>query len=1129
MVIFEEENTVGKIYLDYEEDSELKNQMNYLVQNETDGKSQLIDDITQLTLIDPACGSGHILVTGFEWLYKMYREQGYGAKQAVESILKNNLYGLDLDGRAMQLSRFAILLKAAQQLENAARGEGKTLLGNTLAVLPHVYAFPEDHGFVSEDIATFTNNQYVKEIYQTIDLLRQGKNIGSALKLSLPAEAISILQQQYQQWQQKSNAGTLDLEQQAIWAHLKPYVEVALVLTQQYAAVVANPPYMGQKSMNGALKDYVNMHYPMTKADLMTIFMEVIPNLTKDNFHFALINLPSWLFLSTFEKMREHYLTNYRIDSLLHMGRGIFGIDFGSVAFAIQKQSSNENSKGSYFRLHERNFQHIYFEDIEKLFLYSNGKIDYKYDFNQYRDDDGVSEIPENGTAVGKQIFYPNIPQTNFEKIPGSPIAYSLSNNLLNLLNKINVNTLSQVKRGIATSDNDRFLRFWFEVGIEKSNISNQKDGLKWFKYNKGGEFKKWYGNQEYVVNWENDGNKIINFRDSEGRQLSRPQNIEYNFKRIISYSSLTSGSLSFRIYEDFINDQAGNFLFVKNDNDFDLILSVLNSKISKYFLNIINPTLNITVDNIKIIPVLNIKELELTSIFEITKIDWDSRETSWDFEQNPLLGIRDLGIWDLGSSEKGSGMENSSLVSTNYSLKEAYQTWQEKVSKDFFQLHTNEEELNRIFIDIYGLQDELTPEVALKDITILQDELKAEDLTALEPAYRAGESVVLPIQKEVVISQLLSYLVGCMLGRYRLDKSGLHIAHPNASEEELKEYLVIGGKGLGAKSQELILNHIHYEHPEFSRSVGLAESYVVGNRSLQSQSQFSEGGIVWTHESNQTSNGISSQQYSRRTSAGNQGISSLSENSEGFASRNGYATGDSLSAELSSGNPAEESPESNHRNTENAEWINEQAKQLITNRSSLFTFTIDDDAILPLMGNACAFPDDAVKRIEDILHRIYGEDSHTQNLNFIDDALGMKLDKWMTEKFWPYHISGNVYKKKPIYWLFSSNPKKPHTAAFRVLVYMHRMDGYTVQKIMQNYLHPHQDYLKDKQQAMEKNEANLSKQELKIFENLEKQISELKAYNEVLKKLAAQQITFDLDDGVTVNYAKFDGALAVI
>ena len=969
------ENTVGKIYLDYEEDSDLKSQMKYLVQNEADGKSQLIDDITQLTLIDPACGSGHILVTGFEWLYKMYREQGYGAKQAVESILKNNLYGLDLDDRAMQLSRFAILLKAAQQLESAAHGEGKTLLSNTLEVLPHVYAFPEEHSFVSDEIATFTNNQYVKEIYQTIDLLRQGKNIGSALKLSLPAEAIAVLKQQYQEWQQKSHSGTLDLEQQAIWAHLKPYVEVALVLTQQYAAVVANPPYMGQKSMNGALKDYVNTHYPMTKADLMTIFMEVIPNLTKDNFHFALINLPSWLFLSTFEKMRKHYLSQYRIDSLLHMGRGIFGIDFGSVAFAIQKQSSNENSKGSYFRLHERNFQHIYFEDIEKLFLYSNGKIDYKYDFNQYRDEEGVSEIPKNGTAVGRQIFYPNIPQTNFEKIPGSPIAYSLSNISLNNLNNLLLDKFAKTRAGTITGNNKLFVRDWNEIDYKKINLNCEGreqsiiSSKKWFPYSNGGARRSWYGNLSSVVNWENDGLLMRNLKDEKGNIPAHAFNLEFIFKSNITWNSLSSNKFSARISENSLYDASGSFASIEHKY-YHYLLAFLNSSITHHYLSEFNPTLNFQKGDIGKLPIIKSENEKIKCIanksISISKTDWDSRETSWDFEQNPLLAKQQT------------------------SLSLAYQTWQEKVSQDFFQLHSNEEELNRIFIDIYGLQEELSPEVALKDITILQDELKAEDLTALEPAYRAEETVLLPIHKEVVISQLLSYLVGCMLGRYRLDKKGLHIAHPNATEEELAAYEV------------------------------------------------SEAALP-------------------------------------------------------------------------------------------FTFTIDEDAILPLMGAACAFPDDAVKRIEDILHRIYGDESHIQNLNFIDDALGMKLDKWMTEKFWPYHISGTQYKKKPIYWLFSSNPKKTQNAAFQVLVYMHRMDGYTVQKIMRNYLHPHQEYLRDQYEALKENEVNLSKQELKTFENLQKQMIELKEYNEVLKELAAQQITFDLDDGVTVNYAKFTGAVAVI
>ncbi len=352
---------------------------------------------------------------------------------------------------------------------------------------------------------------------------------------------------------------------------------------------------------------------------------------------------------------------------------------------------------------------------------------------------------------------------------------------------------------------------------------------------------------------------------------------------------------------------------------------------------------------------------------------------------------------------EKGEGKR---------SLKDSYEAWEEEVSQDFFQLHANEEDLNRIFIDIYGLKEELTPEVLLADITILQDELvarrqkskkkKGEDEESLEEAklsplwkelenqFRKGQEVNLPFSGDIVMQQLLSYLVGTMLGRYRLDKPGLYIAHPNPTEEELATYQV-------------------------------------------------------------------------------------------------------------------------------------------ENAALPFQMAIDEDAIIPLMGSACAFPDDAVKRVDELLHRIWGDESHTENLNFLNQALGMPYEKWMCEQFWAYHISVTMYKKKPIYWLFCSNPKSPQKSAFRVLVYMHRMDAYTVQKILRNYLHPHIEYVKAKYQEMHDNEANLNKQELKDLEHLAKQLSELKEYEQVLKDLANQQITFDLDDGVTVNYAKFEGAVAVI
>lgn len=935
------ENTVGKIYLDFEEDSDLKDQMKYLVENETEGKGALIDDIEQLTLIDPACGSGHILVTGFGWLYKMYREQGYTAKNAIESILKNNLFGLDIDDRAMQLARFAVLLKSAQQLQQVDASQAVVLMNNPLDVIPHIYAFPESTGFTSEEIALFTQNQHVQEVYKAFEALREGKNIGSALKISLSDAAREVLIAQYYAWSNKDKQGTLDIEEIGVWYKLKSYTEVALVLSKKYAAVVANPPYMGQKSMNAQLKDYVNAQYPMTKADLFAVFMEVCLVLNRSNGLMGMINQHSWMFLSSFENYRTHLLLNQTIQSMLHLGPRTFeelsGEVVQSTAFVLENRTPKD-AKGSYYRL-----------------------VNYKS--NNEKEEQFLK-----GTN-----FYPNIPQTNFDKIPGSPIAYWVSRNDLEILNGNKLGDFYKTGIGLSTGDNEKYLSYWFEICFNDTFSSNSR----WMFYSKGGQTRKWYGNKDFVVFWENDGESIKSHPNSVLR------NQDLYFKESLQWSRLGAGNISLR-YNDgkSIFDVNSASLFYNNKIERDLIFTFMNSKVSNHYLKIFSPTLTFQVGDISKLPIIKNK-IDFSEIVEsnisISKKDWDSRETSWDFEQSPLLGIREQGVVE---SDKGLG--------NSVSLKAAYEAWVADVSQDFFQLHANEEELNRIFIEIYGLQEELTPEVALKDITILQDELKAEDLEALEPVFRAGEKVVLPIQANVVMQQFISYLVGTLLGRYRLGQNGLHIAHPNPTDEELAPYPV-------------------------------------------------------------------------------------------------------------------------------------------DNVALPFQMEIDEDAIIPMMGAACAFPDDAVKRVDDIIHRIWGDASHTENLNFINQCLGMEYEKWMTEQFWAYHISGTMYKKKPIYWLFCSNPKSPQKSAFRVLVYMHRMDAYTVQKILRNYLHPHIEYVKGKYDEMHANEANLSRQELKVYENLAKQISELKEYEQKLKEVANLQITFDLDDGVSVNYAKFEGVVAVI
>lgn len=745
------QNTVGRLWLDLHPDSRLRDQMNYLVSNpeseSSTTNSPLISEVAQLKLLDPASGSGHILVEGFDLLYAMYREEGYPASEAVRSIFENNLFGLDIDPRAAQLATFALLLKAAAQ--------DRSILASNL--LPHLYAMPEKEVFTPQEIHDFLGKAYAMHadaLYNALELMQQSQNLGSIMKFNFSDEARCAIIQQTAAWQ---TLQPTDLLQQELWKRLAPYLQVLQVLTEKYEAVAANPPYMGSSNMNDTLKDYINSNYPNGKADLMTVFMEQIASQTKDQGIFSMINLPSWLFLSSFDKLRKYFIDNYYFQSLIHFGRGIFGIDFGSVAFTLKKEKALAR-KGNYFRLHERNFQHIYYADIERLFLFSNGNPTYKYDFSQYRDDDGVSIIPEQGSENGLKLYYPNISQSNFEKIPGSPIAYWVSKKVADFFkNNPILDKFGDCKQGLSTADNNKFVRFWQEINYE--SFSHNKDAFlsKWFPFNKGGSKRKWYGNQEFVINWQNNGSELRNFRGAAVR------NTEYYFKECISWGLIASGGASFRYYPNgFIFDAAGSSYFPTKS--IYNALGILNTEFYFQLANILNPTLNLSNGVVSVLPYAEINDLLFISTVKhnitISKSDWDSRETSWDFEKHPLINAEQT------------------------ALESAYQAWEERVTQDFYQLHANETELNRIFIDIYGLQDELTPEVKLKDITILQEELDSRALgDATEPIGK------LPIKQEVVMRQLISYLVGCIMGRYRLDKPGLHIAHPKPTEEETAAY----------------------------------------------------------------------------------------------------------------------------------------------------------------------------------------------------------------------------------------------------------------------------------------------------------------------------------------------------
>ena len=940
------ENTVGKIYLDFDKTSSLKTEMKYLVEGQEQDTfiarngaiPSLINHLEELTLIDPASGSGHILVTGFELLFKMYREQGYTAKNAAISILQNNLFGLDIDDRAMQLARFAVLLKAAEFYPEVLNASDSNPL-----LLPNIYSFPETHHFHLDEIQSFLipkGATYVAELKEALILLNEGKNIGAALKLELSLEAHAFITNQYKNWNTQAQSGTLDILQQDLWNNLKPFLAVLLVMTKKYSAVVANPPYMGQSNMNAELKNYINENYPLSKSDMFAIFIEAMIEMVITGSRMGCITMESWMFLSSYEKLRNNLIDKYSIVSLAHFGWHILGIAFGTASLILEKSKSIKIGEYSYLTI----------DDLDR---------ELNIPINFPKQDNGR---------------YANIPQTNFEKIPGSPIAYWVSEKTIKTFQSNLLIDFAKPKAGLQTGNNSLFVRFWHEINLNSFSLSNSKTKDKWFPYCKGGGNNKWYGLNSFVVDWEENGLRIHKYNNIPLTHNGAPVRAkQYYFQEGLSYSLINStGNFCTRYIEGgFIFDNGGPMIF-SDEINVQILAGILNSKISTYYLKTLNPTLNYQVGDLSRIPIPsfdNSKNIELnkmiTSSTNISKKDWNSKETSWDFEQSPLL--------NQGAS-----------------LKTAYQEWHETITQDFFQLHENEEELNRIFIDIYGLQEELTPDVALKDITILQEELDRSALEQLEPVFRVKgtNAVTLPIKKEEVISQFLSYSIGVFMGRYRLDKLGLHIAHPNPTEEELAPYEV----------------------------------------SLQ---------------------------------------------------------GTSLSVD------------------------------------------IDEDGIIPLMGSECAFPDDALVRIKNIIHDLWGETTLTENLNFVNECLGTDLDKWLTEKFYGYHTS--MYKKKPIYWLFCSNPKKPQASAFKVLTYMHRMDKYTVSKIQRNYLHPHQEWIKHEIEKAVANESNLSKNELKRLDKLRAWELECRDYNEVLKTLALNEIVFDLDDGVSVNYEKFEEAVAKI
>lgn len=654
----------------------------------------------QLKVIDPCSGSGHILAYMFDVLMKIYESYGYTTREAVASIVENNLYGLDIDDRAAQLAYFAVMMKA-RQYDRRFFSRG---------IQPHVYAIAESNHVDSFALEYFCNGdaKLKKAMDTIINELHDAKEYGSILTVT--PQDWSALYDRFAEITEDIN-----MSRETALRELLPLVQVAEALVQKYDAVVTNPPYMGSSGMNAKLTDFVKKNYPDSKSDLSTVCMERSTTLCKNNGFWSMINIPVWMFLSSYEKLRGKLLGVQTLVNMVHPGRGIFGSDFGTTSFVFAKRMS-EGYKGSYRRLFERQGEVESVEAREMAFL--SGKGNFAAD------------------------------QSNFSKIPGSPVAYWVGENLLNdFVIGTELEKVALPRQGIKTADKDRFLRFWHEIEKNRMSIYQENCVKKWFPCNKGGSFRKWYGNNEYVVNWENNGFEICNFRDENGKLKSRPQNLQYMLKEGITYTNISISSFGARYSpKGFIYDAAGSGIFCKKQEMIKYVLAFLTSIVAASITKITSPTMSFEVGQISMLPFIyqpseSIDDL-VTKTIGVSKVDWDSFETSWDFVTHPFITYR-----------SGAGFADIPMNKWQYRIADAYHTWESNATAQFDLLKKNEEELNRIFIDIYGLQDELTPEVEDKDVTVRKADLGRD------------------------IRSFISYAVGCMFGRYSLDVDGLAYA----------------------------------------------------------------------------------------------------------------------------------------------------------------------------------------------------------------------------------------------------------------------------------------------------------------------------------------------------------------
>ena len=712
--------------------------------------------------IDPCMGSGHILAYLFDVLMQIYRSAGYTDRDAAASIVEHNLYGLDIDDRAAQMAYFVVMMKGCQYDSRFLRRH----------LNPHVYAIQESGELTADALGRLGKQESTARVL--LDGFKNAKEYGSILQPKVTLAELDALQEQLREVGGASDVGSLtdQLVAGQIVNVLYPLIEQAWMLVQKYDVVVTNPPYMGGSGMNARLSDYVKKYYPDSKNDLFAVFIEHGNEMVKRAGFNCMVTMQSWMFLSSFEKMRVNALQTKTITNLMHMENMVMGIAFGTAVTVFQNAAVHG----------------------------------YKGTYNQIKLQDIENDVPKQFPVSGNR--FAQVSTDNFFKIPGSPVAYGLSQQML-LPYSIHEKLLGEVAApcaGLATGDNNIFQRIWYEVKF--SNIGfgvldvreTENRNEKWYPCNSGGDFRKWSTDDRMIVNWQNNGKEIKAFKNAAGKLAARPQNTQWYFKEGLTWNKLSSSKFAVKYKRTgFIFDDTSRSAFPHDGENLNYLIGLLCSNVTFEYLKALNPTMSFTNGDLVRIPITVSKEKTegiantVENNISLSKSDWDSFETSWNFKKHPLLPELPLGSECVFRDANGK-MGSASV--TSIALADEYARWESECNKRFNDLKANEEELNRIFIDIYGLQDELTPEVEDKDVTVRRADLTRE------------------------IKSLLSYAVGCMFGRYSLDVDGLVYAGGKWDDSKYTTFIPDADNVLPITDEEYFTDDIVGRFVEFVKVV---------------------------------------------------------------------------------------------------------------------------------------------------------------------------------------------------------------------------------------------------------------------------------------------------------------------